>query len=58
MTRDKDRWRARYAGPDGRESSKTFSRRIDAEGFLATIEVNIIRGEWIDPAGGKKTLAQ
>lgn len=28
------RWRARYRGPDDRERSKTFERRVDAERWL------------------------
>lgn len=43
------RWRARYRGPDGRERSKTFTRRTDAEQFLAQVEVDKARGSWIDP---------
>ncbi len=44
------RWRARYRGPDGRERSRTFARRIDAEQFLAQVEVDKARGTWIDPS--------
>jgi hypothetical protein len=28
------RWRAWYRGPDGRERSKTFDRRVDADRWL------------------------
>ena len=42
-------WRARYRGPDRRERSKHFTRKIDAERWLAGIEVARTRGEWIDP---------
>lgn len=51
------RWRARYRGPDGRERSRTFDRRSDAERFLATAEADKARGTWIDPALGRETLA-
>lgn len=44
------RWRARYRAPDGRERSRTFTRRTDAEQFLAQTEVDKSRGSWIDPA--------
>lgn len=44
------RWRARYRGPDGRERSKTFTRKTDAEQFLAQVETDKTRGTWIDPA--------
>lgn len=51
--RGQGRWRARYRGPDGRERSRTFTRKVDAERFLATVEVDKARGQWIDPALGK-----
>jgi len=47
------RWRARYRGPDGREHSKTFRRRADAERFLATVEADKLRGHWVDPTFSK-----
>lgn len=44
------RWRARYWAPDGRQRSKTFERRIDADRWLAQASVALTRGEWTDPA--------
>lgn len=55
--RGTSRWRARYRGPDGRERSRTFSRRVDAERWLAAAELSKARGEWIDPALGRCTFA-
>lgn len=43
------RWRARYRAPDGRERSRTFARKADAERFLATVETDKSRGTWVDP---------
>lgn len=43
-------WRARYRGPDGRERSRTFDRKADAEQFLAQTESDKARGAWIDPS--------
>jgi len=54
--RAKHRYRARFRGPDGREGSKTFRRRIDAERFLVSVESAKLKGEWIDPAAGKVSL--
>ena len=54
--RGKHRYRARFRGPDGREGSKTFRRRIDAERFLVSVESAKLKGEWIDPAAGKVSL--
>jgi integrase len=56
--RAKDKWRARYIGPDGRERSKTFARKVDAERYLATVEVSKVRGEWVDPQLGRTTFAR
>lgn len=52
------RWRARYRGPDGRERSKSFARRTDAEQFLAQVEVDKSRGAWIDPTRGQLPFAE
>jgi integrase len=45
------RYQARYRGPDGRLRSApyTFERRSDAARWLAVKEVEIRRGDWIDP---------
>ena len=46
-------WRARYRSPDGDERSKTFTRRVDAEKFLARVEVDKGQGSWVDPERSK-----
>jgi integrase len=55
--RSAGRWRARYQ-VDGRERSKTFPRRIDAERFLATVQTDLLRGAYVDPRGGRVTVAE
>jgi integrase len=47
-------WLARYRGPDGRQHSKTFARKVDAERWLKVSEVETITGRWVDPAAGAK----
>ncbi|MGH2688013.1 MAG: site-specific integrase, partial [Actinomycetota bacterium] len=42
--------------PKGREHSRTFTRKVDAEKFLVSIEGSKLYGEWVDPALGKTTL--
>ncbi len=49
-------WRVRYRGPDRRERSKHFGRKIDAERWLAAVEVSKTRGEWIDPSLSRVTV--
>ncbi len=46
-------WRARYRAPDGRERSRSFTRKVDAEAFLVTVETTKLRGEWRDPVLGR-----
>lgn len=50
-------WRARYYGPDHRERSKSFRRKIDAERWLATQTADKVRGEWTAPEHGRETVA-
>lgn len=45
-------WRARYRASDGREQSKTFPRKVDAERWLRDQLGRIDRAEWTDPKGG------
>src|SRR5829696_1265292 len=50
-------YRVRYRAPDGRERSKNFRRKADAEKYLATVENAKLVGTWTDPAHGKVTLS-
>jgi integrase len=52
------RWRARYLDPDGRQRSRTFARKVEAERFLATVETDKLRGAYIDPDAGRVTLRE
>jgi integrase len=51
------RW-ARYRAPDGRERSRSFRRRTDAERWLATQTTDIARGAWIDPSLGRMVFGE
>lgn len=54
------RYRARYTGPDGTEKSKSFPDRQKrlAETWLAHIEADMSRGQYIDPRAGRTTFRQ
>ena len=54
--RAKDRWRARHRDPAGRMRSKTFTRRVDAQRWLAAVESEKARGDWLDPNLSKITV--
>jgi len=50
-------WQARHRAPDGREVSKQFARKVDAERWLITQAAAVIKGDWTDPARGKVPFA-
>ena len=52
------KWRARYTGPDGKERSRTFKRKIDAEDWLVEQEAAKKSGKWVDPDAGKITVGE
>ena len=45
-------WRAGYRGPDGREHSRSFRRKVDAERWLRDELQKQDRGLWVDPSAG------
>jgi integrase len=58
ISRRGDSWRARYYGPDGRQRSKSFERKGDAERWLTQQRSLIVQGDWTDPARGRITLGE
>jgi len=51
-------WRARYWGPDGRQHSKSFARKIDAERWLTISEAEVLTSRWVDPAAGTEPFGR
>jgi integrase len=51
-------WRIRYRDPTGRERSRSFARKADAERFMATVQADLIRGDWTDPRLSRTTLGE
>lgn len=43
---------------DGRQRSKSFERKGDAQKHLATVEADLLRGTYVDPRSGRVTLAE
>jgi integrase len=52
------RWRARYRDPDGREHARHFTRKGEAERWLANIQSDIARGGYRDPAAARTTFKE
>jgi len=51
-------YRARYRDPLGRQRSRSFARKADAQRFLLEMESDKARGNWIDPRGADVALAE
>ncbi len=49
-------WQGRYTAPDGRERTKRFKRKVDAENWGKANEGDLVRGAWVDPKAGQVTL--
>ena len=50
------RCKVHYTDPDGRQRGESFDRRVDAERFKSAVEADIVRGVYIDPDAGRRTL--
>lgn len=55
---DNTKWQVRYIDPSGRERSKTFRRKTDAEKYLVHVEARKQRAEWIDPSQSATRLGE
>jgi integrase len=51
-------YKVRYRDPDRVERSRTFLRKADAEDFAKSVETDIARGQYLDPAAGKVTVSE
>ncbi|WP_234323089.1 tyrosine-type recombinase/integrase [Streptomyces bikiniensis] len=54
------RWQARYPGVDGvlRAAPETYETKREAEIFLAQVQADQARGDWIDPTAGEVLFAE
>ncbi|MFF9013441.1 tyrosine-type recombinase/integrase [Streptomyces sp. NPDC014870] len=54
------RWQARYPGTDGvlRAAPDTYETKREAELFLAQVQADQARGDWIDPTAGEVMFAE
>lgn len=46
-------WRVRYRDPQGANRSQSFVRKADARAFAASVETDMLRGQYLDPRGSK-----
>ncbi len=52
------RWLAIWAGPGGREQTKAFAKKIDADRYGAGMEADHLRGMYVDPRRGTVLLRE
>ena len=53
------RYRVRYRKPDRTQTDKRgFRTNREAEEFLATVEVLMLRGEWVDPSRSRVSVGE
>lgn len=57
-TKSGPRYDVRYRLADGSTRTKSFKRRSDAERFRASTEVELNKGDWVDPRRGRTTLEE
>lgn len=52
------RWRVRYRDASGQRltAPSTFKSKADANVFLATVEADLVRGQYVDPHAGRTTV--
>jgi hypothetical protein len=51
-------WQVRWYDPNGRQRTKTFTRKTDAKLFANHVEVEKQRGTYVDPQLGKGALCR
>lgn len=51
------RWRAMYRDNEGREHTKAFARKGEAQEWLKRETAKLVRGDWYDPQAGKESLS-
>lgn len=49
-------WRARYRDAAGKEHARHFAKKVDAQRWLDGQTASIVRGDWADPARGRRTV--
>ena len=50
------RWRPRYRDEAGKEHSRHFERKADAQRWLDEVTASIVTGNYVDPTAGKITF--
>lgn len=52
------KWEVRYRDGEGKQRTKSFERKVDADQFAATTTADILRGQFVDPNAGRITVRE
>ncbi len=58
MQKGKLTWLARWRGPDGAAHKKSFTRKVDAERHLTSVEHSKATGAYVAPEAGRLTVGE
>jgi integrase len=58
LSNGKSAYLAVCRNPEGRERSRQFTRRADAERWIHAVEASKAEGQYVDPSGGRQTLSE
>ena len=50
------RWMARFVDNEGREQTKSFDRKVDAQRWLDEVTAAVVTGQYVDPKAGQVTF--
>ncbi|UFN44523.1 tyrosine-type recombinase/integrase [Nocardioides okcheonensis] len=56
--RPNGQWRARYRDSSGREHSRHFPRKADAQRWLDEVTTSVVTGQYVDPNAGRMTFRE
>ena len=56
--RPNGKWRARYRDPNGKEHSRHFDRKVDAQRWLDEVTASVLTGQYVDPQSAKKPFKE
>lgn len=52
------KWDVRYRDESRRQRKRSFDRKGDAQRFANSVETDLVRGDWIDPARGRESFGE
>lgn len=52
------RWRARYRDDAGKEHSRHFRRKVDAQNWLDEVTASLVKGTYVEPSRARMTVGE